>query len=290
MRIQRVAAAATVILASAAVWACGSKDRNAERVAKVTAKAAETAKKQAEQAEDSPPPAPPPPPAPFVVSAEWGAAAAGEQAPPHVSDDAVSPDAELRDRLLALAYKPPNKHTVRIVRDKGAAGVAGVLAATWHGSDRVRAQAVRLLTKLEFDHALAVDPLKRVLRMDRNPDARAAAAAALVDLQIPALGDALVDVLSKDKDESARANAAWALGKLGHARAQAALIAGLRDPATWVRIRSATALGRVKGKGGVKGLNYALGDPNAEVRKSAARALKKLTGRTHKPTTPRLSP
>ena len=275
----------SLVLLLVGVSACkgGHADRAKERLAKATAKAkAEAAQK--------PPPAPPPPPTtPLKVTVQSGAAAVGEELPPFIATEALSDDQELRERIAALGYKPPNRHTTKMLQEKGAPAVQAVLAGMWHGQARVRAQSARLLTKLDFKKETATEAFNRVLRMDPAGATRAAAASALVDLQIDGCSTALIDVLRKDKDESARANAAWALGKIGHKPAADALEGALVDDATWVRIRSATALGRLRSKGSVKALQHALSDPNGEVRKSASRALKKLTGRNHPPRAPRLS-
>ncbi len=254
------------------------------------ARLAEAQKKALDKHEkENPPPPPPEPPKPFEVLAEWGTAATGEKVPPYNADASLSTDEELRNRLIALAYKPPNKHTTKMLKGKGDPAIDALLKACWHGNERVRAQSVRLLTRLEFDHAKAVEPIGRLLRTDRAAATRAAAAGALVDLKIAALGDALAEVLVEDKDDSTRANAAWALGKIGHAPAVPNLTKALKDPATWVRIRACTALGRLKAKAARKPLEHVLSDPNGEVRKSAARALRKITGRRYKQRTPRLS-
>ena len=226
---------------------------------------------------------------PAKVTIESGAAAVGETLPPYIQVGALSADKELGARIAAFAFKPPNRHTVKMLREKGAAAVQALLAGMWHGNPQVRGESARLLGKLEFDGKLATEAFTRVLRMDPSGGTRAAATSALVQLKIETLGGPLIDVLRKDKNESARANAAWALGKIRHKPALGALGAALLDSVTWVRIRSATALGRIGSRKAVPELQKALSDPNGEVRKSAARALKNITGRKYKTRTPRLS-
>ncbi|GEM_PF-3496978 len=273
----------TALLVAAVAAGCG-KDRTEKRIAEATKRA----KAKEKAAEKEPPPPPPPPPA-LKVTAQSGAAALGKELPKFVADEAISADDDLRERIIKLAWKPPNKHTVKMLKGKGPAAIDALSNGLWHRNGQVRAHSARLLSKLEGDKAKAVANLTNVLRMDPVATTRAAATAACVDLKLDALGAPLIDVLRKDKDDSARANAAWALGKMRHKAAVDALVAATLDSATWVRIRSATALGRLKARSAVRPLEKALSDPNGEVRKSAARALKKLTGKNYKQRTPRLS-
>jgi len=84
--------------------------------------------------------------------------------------------------------------------------------------------------------------------------------------------------LAKDKDASARAQAAWDLGQMGSTESVPALIAALSDSSAAVRANSAASLWHLgaASKPAIPALKDALNDPSAGVVGNAAGALAKL--------------
>lgn len=85
-------------------------------------------------------------------------------------------------------------------------------------------------------------------------------------------GDALLPLLD-DRHGEVRAAAVFALGRLRHAEAQAALLDATTDPSAAVRRQAAEALVRVVGNRAVNAIVPLLGDANWRVRSATARAL-----------------
>jgi HEAT repeat protein len=150
----------------------------------------------------------------------------------------------------------------------------------------VRRSAAFALGKMGGQAYVAVRPLVRRLRRDRDAGVREAAATAVGDIVVdsggalrglwPEAGPALEQAL-KDQDGRVRRSAAYALGAFGRqaAPARPALSAALEDPQSAVRQNAAWALGRLGPAGGlaVEGLCKLLKDGDPLVRRDAAGAL-----------------
>ncbi len=107
------------------------------------------------------------------------------------------------------------------------------------------------------------DRLRAVRRLANKPDAAATKYFALL--------------LSEDEDPLIRRIAAIALGKIGGARAEAALTAALEDEDAWVRGRAIQALARKRGHKAVETLAKALmEDPEPTIRRQAALSLGRI--------------
>jgi hypothetical protein len=208
----------------------------------------------------------------------------------------VHPAARERDypmkSLADLAQETGDRETLDLMSDpkRGvsalnrvkAAGLAGVvltrkaLACT---NREVRMQAALVLGNVKDAKPETVKALTDAVLLDPDPDVRAVAAKAFVAIDAPAATPVLIRSLEQDPYEDARASAAWALGNVGGPAAFPALRKALKDEATWVRLRAASSLKRLKARVAVNDLVEALGDANPMVRERVREALKVLTGR-----------
>ena len=138
-------------------------------------------------------------------------------------------------------------------------------------NSEVRRYATRALIKL---NKTAVVPLIDYLA---NANGEGAAGA------IRAVGDitdkrALKVLLAQTQGEQ-RAEAFLALGKLRDPSAESALVAGLKDPDSLVRMNAAMALGRLGGPVAANALTKTLEDEVHVVREWSARSLEMITGK-----------
>lgn len=224
-----------------------------------------------------------------TVQASSGAVGVGEPIEPFVKTEQLSANAELRDGLEKLARGRPTKGLLALLAaDKKLAREAAI-QAMWHESANVRSQAPALIGITGgLDEPAVVAAFKRSLRKEQDRDVRSQVAKALVTVQIKALVPVLIELLQKDGEGQVRANAAYALGAIGDKQATDPLIAALADTETWVRLRSVTALRRLRASKATLSLEHTLSDPNVLVREAAVRALKTITGKSYKEKSPRL--
>lgn len=151
------------------------------------------------------------------------------------------------------------------------AAIPALIAALSDENSEVRRYATRALIKL---NKIAVLPLIEYLA---NAEGEGAAAA------IRAVGDiadksALEVLLTQAKGEQ-RAEAFLALGKLRDARAESAVLAGLNDSDSLVRMNAAMALGPLGGPAAAAALQATLEDDVHVVREWSARSLEMITGK-----------
>jgi len=187
----------------------------------------------------------------------------------------------LERQELNLLKEPKNGATVLArVQKTGPAGLTLMANALTANNREVRMQAALILANLKKSDKAIVRALCNTVLFDPDPDVRATAAKAFVNINAPLASLTLVRSLTEDPFETARANAAWALGNVGGGDvAINALRKGLKDPDTWVRLRSATALKKLRAKKAIPDLIEALGDQNPMVRERALESLKGLTGK-----------
>jgi len=136
--------------------------------------------------------------------------------------------------------------------------------------------APRIADILTRHGELAVDPLIAVLNDSSRQPARAWAANVLGELRAQRAFPSLVRSLGDQEDE-VRGKAATALGRLGDRRAVGYLLEHLlTDPAPFVRVRIASALGQFGGPQVIDRLVRALGDPAWWVRMRSVEALEQI--------------
>lgn len=152
----------------------------------------------------------------------------------------------------------------------GTQSITALINALDDDNFEVRRRATRALIKL---HTPAVMPMLRKLP-SAPPRATEAIIHALGDIADTRSLDALLDLAEGQH----RAAAFLALGKLRDPRAEAALIAGLSDPAWEARMNAAMALGPLGRPAAVSDLRKALNDEVVVVREWAARSLEMITG------------
>lgn len=149
-------------------------------------------------------------------------------------------------------------------------GLPALLGALSDENSEVRRYATRALIKM---NKIAVRPLIAYLAEAHGEGAAAA---------IRALGDIAdkrsLDVLLSRVQGEQRAEAVLALGKLRDVRAEAALVTGLRDPDSLVRMNAAMALGPLGGQTAVNALQATLEDDVHVVREWSARSMEMITG------------
>lgn len=200
-----------------------------------------------------------------------------------IGSSGISDDPQLVRAILELKKAFAAKGVMeRLFRDKEAA-LPALRNAVRHREINVRVQAAEILVAAEAVSPETTAVFAEAVRHDPKPDVRAAIARALVHYKDPALLEPLLEVLKEDPDATARANAAWALGSLGEDGAVPALIAALDDTETWVRLRSTSALKRLKARDALPRLVELLEkDANSIVRERAHQALQAITGKKYK--------
>ena len=120
---------------------------------------------------------------------------------------------------------------------------------------------------------VAADPaMVRSLAAHPDPEVRVEAVRVLGTLAPDAESSAICLGAMDDAEWPVRALAAWALGRVGDARALARLAGAMGDPAYWVRHHVATAMASL-GEPGAAALREALGHPNPFVRDMATQTL-----------------
>ncbi len=149
--------------------------------------------------------------------------------------------------------------------------VSALISALSDENSEVRRYATRALIKL---NKIAVMSLVDYLAGAHGEGAAAA---------IRAVGDIAdkraLDVLLVQAQSEQRAEAFLALGKLRDARAESALVAGLKDPDSLVRMNAAMALGPLGGAAAAEALSKTLEDEVHVVREWSARSMEKITGK-----------
>lgn len=116
--------------------------------------------------------------------------------------------------------------------------------------------------------------LQAGLRSPKAADRVSAVLASAVPHNASAVPHLRGALLRLDEEPEVRAAAAVALGRIGDSTGLRGLLEGLKDPAPEVRVAAALALGRLRGDGAVTGLSRALAsDSSWWVRHAAAIAL-----------------
>lgn len=147
-----------------------------------------------------------------------------------------------------------------------------LLASLDDPDDKVRETAARALGKIGDERAL--DPLLTLLRYDANGEVRATAAEALGRIGDARVINPLLAAIA-DTEEWVQFRAIAALIGFGETAVEP-LIFLLTHSKPSVRVRAASALGKVGHRRAVDPLRAALRDKNAELRKAAAEALGKI--------------
>ncbi|HPV03827.1 MAG TPA: HEAT repeat domain-containing protein [Myxococcota bacterium] len=142
----------------------------------------------------------------------------------------------------------------------------------------VRIQTAVILGLLKDKSHETFLSLKDCLLLDSDPDVRAIAAKAFVVLKNKEAVQVLIRSMNEDPYEAARANAAWALGSIGDHDAVEHLRKATRDDDTFVRLRSVSALLKIKSKTAIPELIDRLEDKSPMVRERAHEALRTITG------------
>jgi len=128
-------------------------------------------------------------------------------------------------------------------------------------------------------YATGPRPRDQVTQALAHPDssARLEAVRSLLGRRDEAAGEALAQILTQAPDPTVRAQAATALGTVGGAQADDALVAALDDQDPSVRIEATRAITALKGDEAADPLaSVLLGDQDPKVRLEAARALAAL--------------
>lgn len=142
----------------------------------------------------------------------------------------------------------------------------------------VRIQTAVILGLLKDKSHETFLSLKDCLLLDSDPDVRAIAAKAFVVLKTKEAVEVLIRSMNEDPYEAARANAAWALGSIGAPDAVEHLRKATKDDDTFVRLRSVSALLKIKSRAAIPELIDRLDDKSPMVRERAHEALRTITG------------
>lgn len=208
--------------------------------------------------------------------------AADEKDYPLKTIDEITQDTEGRNALELLKVPTNGAKVLRMVKPMGKSGIALMTGAVRAAHREIRMQAALILANLKTTDHTAVEALSEAVLYDPDPDVRATAAKAFVNIKSTRAAGALIRSLTEDPFETARANAAWALGSIGGGEmAIAALRKGLKDSDTWVRLRCASSLKKLNAKSAIADLIDTLDDHNPMVRERALEALKALTKKAY---------
>lgn len=184
-------------------------------------------------------------------------------------------------RLLRDMEKPERgPATLQAIQRKRAEGMQTLRKALRSENRGARIQACLIYGNLGRTLGKQdIEALADAVLLDPDPDVRATAAKAFVAIRSREAVPALVRSLAEDPYAPARANAAWALGQIGGKGVVEVLRKSLRDEDTWVRLRSVTALGRLRAREAIPDLRALAADPNAMVRERVAEVLRSLGAR-----------
>jgi HEAT repeat protein len=190
---------------------------------------------------------------------------------------------EAKEILGFLADPKQGGFALKRIEAGGAKGRELARKALLCSHRETRMQAALVLGNLKDGTKDTVRALMDAVLLDPDPDVRAVAAKAFISIHAQEAIPALIRSLKEDPFETARANAAWALGNIGTAAALTPLRDALTDDDTWVRLRAVSALKKMKARAAVPDLIVKLSDPNAMVRERAHAALKDITGKNAGP-------
>jgi HEAT repeat protein len=210
---------------------------------------------------------------------------ASEPAPPAgpgyelLPAEAVTLDADLREPIESMAKAGQAKAVLDQLTPRRDRAVPALRRALRHPEQNVRIQAAMVLARLSERSRETTQVFAAALLGDPSQEVRAAVGRELIQYRDPALVPALERSLAADPYETARANAAWALGEHGRGESVDALVKALGDEATWVRLRSLTALRKLKARKALPAIVERVRDSNALVRERAVDALRKITGK-----------
>ncbi len=168
------------------------------------------------------------------------------------------------------------------LEDIGPGAVPALIQALEHKNKDVRRRAARTLASIGSEAASAIPVLIRVLEDEHAGEAAAYALSRIGPEAVPYLVQSL-----NNRYPNARANAAWALGRIGAlgyldpvvaGTVVSTLIQALRDKSPIVRANAAGALGTIgpKATKGVPVLIWTLRDESPRVCANAAYALGKI--------------
>jgi HEAT repeat protein len=143
----------------------------------------------------------------------------------------------------------------------------------------IRIQAALILLYTGDKSKETIEAYTSALRLDPDADVRSQVARVLVNFKHSDTIPALIEALEKDSNEMVRANSAWALGSIGDSKAVEPLRKALKDPETWVRLRTVSAFKKMKPKSVLKDIIECLDDKNDMVRDRTLETLKEITGK-----------
>ncbi|GMV44114.1 MAG: hypothetical protein AMXMBFR64_58300 [Myxococcales bacterium] len=218
----------------------------------------------------------PPPPVPVVAPA--APAKEDRFRSTYVAESAITTDPALLELIRSLVRSDGGEAVYEAVRSRKDA-LPALRRAIWHREPNVRTNAARILVKLDDHDPETADALVDVLLHDADADVRANIARALVPYKDSGVTDALILALETDPDGAVREHAAWALGAVGDKKSIDALVASLDDAETRVRLRSVSALRRLKARDAIPALVERVRDSNVVVRERTVQTLRELTGK-----------
>ena len=178
----------------------------------------------------------------------------------------------LAPRLVRSALASPDAKiagaAVRALGDIGGDWAIGLLLESLRTGTRSRS---RIAAQLE---RLAPEPGPRLLPLLRDPNPKVRFWGARLLGRYPDLGQQALVALAWDRNANVRAAAMETLGSRSGPAVAAAVNAGLDDPAWFVRVHAARAVGRVVGAPAAPTIARLLADPQWWVRTAAKDALR----------------
>lgn len=199
---------------------------------------------------------------------------------PHgfVESSELTKDEALLALFERLTRKAASKKDVATFKGKKKKWLEAVYGALKHKEPNLRSNSAALLCRGAKSKRTTKILMER-LEAEPDGDVRSQIAKELVKYKEKATVPTLIKVMRGDENASARANAAWALSKIGDASCAQAFREALTDPESWVRFYAVSGVKKLRVKKAIPSLRILLSDPSDLVAKKARETMKSLGAR-----------
>lgn len=179
-----------------------------------------------------------------------------------------------KELLMMMADPKKGGEVLERLKAAGPRALTLIRMALTATNKNIRMQSALLLANMKDISEETVAVLCDSVLYDPDPDVRATSAKAFVVIKAPSATDTLIRSLLEDPFETARANAAWALGNNPGKGVVDALKKALSDKDTWVRLRAVSALKKLNARQAIPEIKERACDQNAMVRERAEETLR----------------
>ncbi len=190
----------------------------------------------------------------------------------------ITRDPALTKVLEELGSGLDGRKAAKRIRPRIRALRPDLIRALRHPDANTRSAVADVLRHLGT-HKATTAAFIEALGNESDGDVRGNIAKAMVRYRHRATVPVLIATLQHDKNDSARANSAWALRELGDKRAGNALVLALDDGDAWVRLYAVGGVSKLGLKKAIPRLRILKFDDSSTVREKAEKALRKLGAR-----------